>query len=142
MDNVSRERRSEIMRSIRGKDTGPELALRRLLFGLGYRYRLHAKDLPGSPDLVFRAGRKVIFVHGCFWHGHHCRAGRHPKTRPAYWRERFAKNQRRDIRNVRSLRRLGWSVLTVWECQLSNPLKVIARVQQFLGRPVSERPST
>lgn len=133
MDNVSRERRSEIMRSIRGKDTAPELALRRLIFRLGYRYRLHAKDLPGSPDLVFRARRKVIFMHGCFWHGHHCRAGRHPKTRPAYWSERFAKNRRRDTKNVRVLRRLGWSVLTVWECQLLDPVRVATRVQEFLG---------
>lgn len=133
MDTVSPERRSEIMRSIRGKNTLPEVLLRRIVFGLGYRYRLHGSELPGSPDLVFKSRHKVIFVNGCFWHNHTCRAGRHPKTRPEYWAARFKKNRERDARNLRKLRRMGWSVLTVWECQLLDLLRVKARVKKFLG---------
>lgn len=133
VDTVSPERRSEIMRTIRGKHTQPEMLVRRLAFGLGYRYRLHGSSLPGSPDLVFKSRRKVIFVHGCFWHDHCCRAARHPKTRPKYWAARFKKNRQRDARNLRKLRRMGWSVLTIWECQLSNRVKVEAKMREFLG---------
>lgn len=138
MDTISPERRSEIMRGIRGKNTQPEMLLRHLVFGLGYRYRLHGSELPGSPDLVFKSRRKVIFVNGCFWHNHFCRAGRHPKTRPEYWASRFKKNRDRDARNLRKLRRIGWSALTIWECQLSDSSKVKAKVREFLGTSSKE----
>jgi DNA mismatch endonuclease (patch repair protein) len=135
MDTVTPEKRSEIMRSIRGKDTRPEMIVRRVTHHLGFRYRLHKKDLPGSPDLVFSSRKKVIFVHGCFWHDHRCRVGRHPKTRPAYWAMRFEKNRKRDIRQVRKLRRAGWKVLTVWECELADVSALSKRLRSFLGAP-------
>jgi DNA mismatch endonuclease, patch repair protein len=133
MDTVSPEQRSENMRAIRGKNKQPEILIRRLVFSAGYRYRLHGKELPGSPDLVFKSRRNVIFVHDCFWHNHHCMAGRVPKTRPEYWAARFKKNRARDARNLRKLRRMGWSVLTVWECQLWDSSKVTIKLRDFLG---------
>ncbi len=108
------------MRAIKGKDTKPEMAVRRLVHGMGYRYRLHRKDLPGSPDLAFGPRKKAIFVHGCFWHQHECQAGRLPKTRQELWRAKFDRNRARDERNVAALGQLGWDVLTVWECQLKG----------------------
>lgn len=132
MDTVSREKRTEIMRAIRGVDTRPEMTVRRLAHRLGYRYRLHRRDLPGSPDLVFPSRRKVVFVHGCFWHGHDCRANRLPKTRPDYWASRFAKNKERDARKLRELEAAGWSVLTLWECELRDPVAIGVRLRRFL----------
>jgi len=120
------------MRSIRGKNTRPEMIVRSVAHRLGFRFRLHTKHLPGSPDLVFPSRKKVIFVHGCFWHNHSCQRGRHPKTRPAYWAMRFEKNRTRDVRQVRALRRAGWKVLTVWECQLTDASKLALRLQNFL----------
>jgi DNA mismatch endonuclease (patch repair protein) len=140
MDTVSPEKRREIMRAIRGKDTHPELMVRSLAHGLGYRYRLHRKDLPGSPDLVFVSPKKVVFVHGCFWHGHECRADRHPKTRPDYWAMRIAKNQERDLRKQRELQQTGWSVLTIWECELRDPAAVVRRLRTFLDVGKLRRP--
>ena len=134
MDIVSRERRSDIMLTIRGKNSRPELVLRRLVFGLGFRYRLHGKGLPGSPDLVFASRCKVIFMHGCFWHNHHCRAENQPKTREEYWAARFRKNRLRDAQNLRELRRLRWTALTIWECQLSDEARVVGRLRRFLDK--------
>lgn len=127
-------KRSDIMSRVRDKDTGPELAVRRLTFSLGYRYRLHRKDLPGKPDLTFPRLRKVIFVHGCFWHGHHCTAGAPPSSNSAYWLPKLARNKKRDKRNLRALRKLGWKCLVVWECQLKNPSTVQKRIERFLSR--------
>lgn len=104
------------MSRIRSKDTQPEMVVRRLLHRLGYRYRLHRSDLPGKPDLVFPSRRAVIFVDGCFWHGHGCSIGRKPKTNRPYWSPKIEGNMLRDARNRRTLRRQGWRVLTVWEC--------------------------
>ena len=133
MDTVSAERRSEIMGRVRGKDTGPEMTVRRLAHGLGYRYRLHARDLPGRPDLVFRPRRKVIFVHGCFWHRHKgCALARMPKSREDFWREKLEGNAKRDARNERALRREGWGVMTVWECQLGDRDRLTTRIRRFL----------
>lgn len=109
------------MSRIRGRDTRPEWIVRRALHAAGLRYRLQARDLPGRPDIVFRSRRVAIFVHGCFWHRHDdpaCRLTRTPKSRVAFWEEKFATNQARDVRNVAALRAAGWTVLTVWECQL------------------------
>jgi DNA mismatch endonuclease (patch repair protein) len=106
------------MRAVKSGDTTPELVVRRLVHALGYRFRLHRRDLPGQPDLVFPRLGKVIQVHGCFWHRHACEAGQStPASRRAYWNAKFARNVERDRRNLRKLRRLGWSVLVVWECQ-------------------------
>lgn len=109
------------MRAVKSKDTKPELTLRRLVHGMGYRYRLHRRDLPGKPDLVFAARRKVIFVHGCFWHGHDCKRGdRQPKSNAAYWRAKIDRNRARDAAVQADLSAAGWSVLTVWECEMKD----------------------
>ncbi len=121
-DKISKQARSRNMAAIRGKDTKPEIAVRRITHAMGYRYRLHRKDLPGSPDLVFSSRQKVIFVHGCFWHRHaRCKEGRwEPKSRVEFWQEKFAKNKKRDQRNRRDLRKLGWEYLVLWECQIEG----------------------
>jgi DNA mismatch endonuclease (patch repair protein) len=121
------------MALVRAKDTKPELFVRRLVHGMGYRYALHRRDLPGMPDLVFPGRSKVIFVHGCFWHRHEaCALARLPKTRAEFWLPKLAANAKRDARNVRALRRLGWGVLTIWECQLGDTSKLTNRIRRFL----------
>jgi DNA mismatch endonuclease (patch repair protein) len=123
------------MSRVRGGDTGPEMAVRRIVWGLGYRYRLHVKDLPGSPDLVLRRLGKVIFVHGCFWHRHpRCRKSTMPKTRVAFWKDKFAKNVARDKRVLRQLRKGGWSAMIVWQCQLKHSDAVRERLREFLEK--------
>lgn len=117
IDRVSEERRSDIMSQVGSKDTAPERTVRRLLHRFGYRYRLHASDLPGRPDIVFRARRKVIFVHGCFWHGHDCRYGQLPKSRVDYWRAKVDTNRTRDLDRIVELAGRGWSSLIVWQCE-------------------------
>jgi DNA mismatch endonuclease (patch repair protein) len=133
-DRVSPLVRSKIMASVGTSDTGPELALRKSLHRLGWRYRTNVSALPGRPDLVFPAFRKIVFVHGCFWHGHSCRWGRLPQSRPEYWQPKIAANRSRDARVLRKLRRSGWSVLVVWQCQLRQLDKTIARVIRFLQK--------
>lgn len=122
------------MQSVKTKDTGPELTVRRLLFAAGYRFRLHRRDLPGSPDIVLPGRRKVIFVHGCFWHGHGCSKGHAPKSRGDYWLPKIATNQQRDRTNVERLRALGWSVLTVWQCELRDLDALLHRLRIFLNK--------
>jgi DNA mismatch endonuclease, patch repair protein len=136
MDKLNAEQRSANMRRIRSGDTAPEKVLRQLLHRLGYRFRLHRKDLPGNPDLVFPARRKVIFVHGCFWHLHQeCREGRIPQSRREYWEPKLLRNRERDARAIAELTRSGWLVFVVWECELSkNPSHVLLGVQKFLDR--------
>jgi DNA mismatch endonuclease (patch repair protein) len=125
--------RSRIMRAVKGKDTTPELSVRRFLHGQGYRYRLHRKDLPGKPDLVFAGRRKVIFVHGCFWHGHDCKRGaRRPKENADYWERKIRRNQERDARSQEALRSMGWEVLVIWECELKEKNSLSARLTEFL----------
>lgn len=120
-DFLTPAERSERMSRIRGKDTKPELTLRRLLHAKGLRYRLHSAHLPGKPDLVFPRYRAVVFVHGCFWHGHaSCRIANQPKSNSAFWEGKFTRNRERDARNGEMLERAGWRVLVVWECQLSS----------------------
>jgi len=125
------------MSRIRGKNTQPELVVRRLVRSMGYRFRLHVRALPGCPDLSVPCLRKAVFIHGCFWHRHNCRKGRSlPATRRAFWFRKLAGNKVRDVRNRRSLKRLGWETLTVWECQL-DPKKLdtlAARILRFLGK--------
>ncbi len=134
MDRLSRLERSENMRRIRSKDSHPEIVVRRLAHALGYRFRLHRRDLPGKPDLVFPSRRKVIFVHGCFWHLHgRCREGRIPKSRQSYWRPKLEGNRERDARSRRKLARLGWACLVIWECETVSAVRLEQRLQRFLG---------
>ena len=132
-DVFTARKRSAIMRAIRGKGTKPEVFVRRLAHSLGYRFRLYAAKLPGKPDIVFPSRRKIILVHGCFWHRHMCRKGRSsPTTRARFWRDKLNKNRVRDAANRRRLRRLGWRVLVVWECQLANVDVLKSRIERFL----------
>ena len=136
MDKVSRSERSRNMARIRSRDTKPELIVRRLVYHSGYRYRLHAKELPGKPDLVFRAKRKVIFVHGCFWHRHSCPNGQVlPQTRTEFWKTKFAGNIARDAEARQQLRREDWKILIVWECEtrVRDLEQLQARLVRFLG---------
>lgn len=133
MDVFTPEKRSAVMRAVKGADTGPEMEVRRLVHRMGYRYGLHCKDLPGRPDLVFRRLRKVVFVHGCFWHKHRCPAGRVPATRRQYWAEKLDSNTRRDRRHCAELRKAGWDVLTVWECELRDIERLEGKLRRFLA---------
>lgn len=133
MDTLTPAERAARMALVRAKDTKPELLVRRLVHGMGYRYLLHRRDLPGTPDLVFPGRRKVIFIHGCFWHRHaRCALARLPKSRGEFWLPKLTANAERDARNVRALRRLGWSVSTIWECQLGDTAKLANRIRRFL----------
>jgi DNA mismatch endonuclease, patch repair protein len=129
--------RSENMRRIRSKDMKPEMVVRSLVHSLGYRYRLHRRDLPGKPDLVFGPKKKIIFVHGCFWHGHddpNCVDGqRKPKSNLDYWLPKLDRNKSRDLRNQEELTLHGWSVLTVWECETRDLNKLAKTLRFFLG---------
>lgn len=130
----SPELRSRIMRAVKGRNTKPELIVRSALHRSGFRFRLHRKDLPGNPDLVFPGRRKVIFVHGCFWHGHDCKRGaRAPKHNAGYWRAKIERNRARDQRNQEALKAAGWKVGIVWECELGGS-QWINRLKRFLGR--------
>ena len=123
------------MSRIRGIDTQPELLVRRALHAMGYRFRKHVRELPGCPDLVFTRRRAVIFVHGCFWHRHGCRKTYVPKTREAFWREKFIHNVDRDLRNQKLLAEAGWRILVVWECEIESNDSIVAQTVAFLGPP-------
>ena len=133
VDILTPEQRSALMARIRGKDTKPELMVRRLAHRLGYRYRLHRKDLPGKPDLVFSGRKKVIFVHGCFWHRHEgCGLAAEPKSRTGFWKKKFEQNMARDRKVVKHLRACGWSVLVIWECETHSPDQIAQKIEIFL----------
>lgn len=135
-DTLTTAARSERMSRIRGKDTKPELVVRRLIHALGYRYRLHRRDLPGVPDIVFGRLRRIVFVHGCFWHRHpdpRCHLARLPKSRVKFWRDKLEGNRRRDEENEAQLEASGWSVLIIWECQIKDAESLKARVADYLG---------
>jgi DNA mismatch endonuclease, patch repair protein len=137
-DNLTAAQRRKTMAAVKSRDTTPELAVRSLVHRMGFRYRLHTSDLPGSPDLALRKHHAVIFVHGCFWHGHSCRRKRpKPQTNSDYWQAKIARNRRRDRRVRRSLRKAGWRVLVVWECQAGRA-DLSDRLKRFLG--VADRP--
>src|ERR1700722_10570601 len=132
-DNFDSAKRSSVMAAIRSKDTKPELIVRRAVYALGFRYRLHAKDVPGKPDLVFRKLRKAIFVHGCFWHRHSgCSRASMPKTRIEFWHEKFEKNVDRDNRVKKELKKNGWRSLIIWQCELQDPDGLATRLKGFL----------
>lgn len=136
MDKISRGRRSANMRAIRSRDTKPELIVRQVLRTLGHTgYRLHRKDLPGRPDIAFIGKKKAIFVHGCFWHGHDCKEGkRTPKSRVGYWGPKIKGNRDRDARHRLSLEKLGWQILTIWDCEIRSP-ELDDRLSDFLAPP-------
>jgi DNA mismatch endonuclease (patch repair protein) len=132
--------RSLIMRAVKSRDTKPEMIVRRLVHGLGYRYRLHRPDLPGKPDLTFPSRRKIVFVHGCFWHGHDCaRGARVPKNNRDYWIAKIARNKARETKDSDRLRDMGWSVLTVWECETKSA-GLETRLRAFLEPELAPKP--
>lgn len=133
MDRVSKTTRSKIMAAVHTRDTGAEKAVRSIVHRLGFRYSLTRDDLPGRPDLVLVSRRKAIFVHGCFWHGHSCRWGRLPKSRLDYWKPKIAVNKARDRRQANDLRKAGWSVMIVWQCQLKKKDALEARIEDFVN---------
>lgn len=125
--------RSANMRAIRSTDMKPELAVRSLVHRLGYRFRLHRQDLPGRPDLVFAGRRKVIFVHGCFWHSHDCKLAHIPESNREYWVPKLRRNRIRDRKSLQTLKAMGWKALTIWECEIGDLAGVKKRVTSFLG---------
>lgn len=134
VDRLSPDRRSALMAKVGSKNTLPEMRVRKCAHALGYRFRLHRKTLPGSPDVVFPRLSKAIFVHGCFWHRHEgCSKASMPKTRQEYWSEKFSTNVARDAENVAAIEKLGWSVLTIWECETRNAADLTAILSEFLG---------
>jgi DNA mismatch endonuclease, patch repair protein len=134
VDVITPAERSTLMSRIQGKNTKPEILVRSAAHSLGYRFRLHRRDLPGTPDIVFPRLGKVIFVHGCFWHQHRgCRYAYKPKSNSLFWEKKFSGNVERDKRHLRALRQLGWDVLTVWECDTKNLAKLLRRLDAFLN---------
>lgn len=131
-DNRSPESRSALMARIMAKNTQPEWIVRRLMHGMGFRYRLHRRNLPGSPDLIFPSKKKAVFVHGCFWHAHGCKIGRPPKSRPEFWLPKLARNKERDELNDERLRALGYDVLTVWQCETRRPEELAPKLRAFM----------
>lgn len=128
--------RSGVMRAVKGRDTSPELAVRKVLRGIAPGYRLCRRDLPGAPDIAYIGTRKAIFVHGCFWHGHDCKRGaRLPKTNPDYWIQKIARNRARDEKHLAAYAALGWRVLTIWECETRDEAALAERLQAFVGNP-------
>lgn len=123
------------MQAVRGKDTAPEKIVRSLLHSLGYRFRLHRKDLPGTPDIVFPSRRVALFVHGCFWHGHGCRIGQLPKSRLEYWQPKIEANRERDRRKEAALVEAGWHVATLWQCELTDRRALVQRLSHLLDGP-------
>ena len=135
-DVFTPEQRSAVMARVKGRDTRPELIVRQALTRLGARYRLHRKDLPGAPDVVMPGRRLVIFVHGCFWHGHDCaRGARVPKANRDYWLGKVGRNRERDARNLEALTTMGWRVETIWECDLKDRAGLEARLRVLLDAP-------
>lgn len=134
MDKITPERRSANMARIRSANTKPEMIVRRMVHRLGFRFRLHRRGLPGKPDLVFVARKKIIFVHGCYWHGHGCKVGgTGAKSNQGYWGPKISGNKARDKRYMKELRRAGWKVLTVWECETRKPAGLSNKLVRFLG---------
>lgn len=134
-DTMSKAERSRRMAMVRGKNMKPEVAVRKLVHGLGYRYRLHKKDLPGMPDMVFKSKKKVIFVHGCFWHRHdNCKLARLPKSRLDFWKTKLEGNKKRDEENQKRLNEMGWEYLVIWECEVKDKQNIRDKIQSFLDR--------
>ena len=135
VDNRSSESRSALMARIGSRNTAPELTVRRLLHALGYRFRVHRKDLPGTPDIVFPSRRKAIFVHGCFWHAHGCKIGQKPKSNEEFWTAKLGRNRERDAAKRAALEHLGWRVLELWQCEIKDLPAISNALSDFLGCP-------
>jgi len=134
MDRLTPKARSALMARVRSKDTSPELFVRRMLHGMGFRFRIHRKDLPGSPDIVFPGRRKIVWVHGCFWHRHKgCKYASVPKSNRRFWNDKFKNNVRRDRSHQLVLKEMGWMPLIVWQCELKEPEKLARKLARFLG---------
>jgi DNA mismatch endonuclease (patch repair protein) len=137
MDKISKEQRRKNMQAIRSKNTKPEMTVRKLIFSLGYRYRLHGKNLPGKPDLVFPSRKKAIYVNGCFWHQHddpNCKLSRLPKSNLEFWLPKLERTKARDREHLVKLAELGWEYLTIWECDLKNTEKITCLIRTFLDK--------
>jgi DNA mismatch endonuclease, patch repair protein len=132
MDTITPTERSALMSRIRSKNTKPELVVRSMLHHLGYRFRLHRKDLPGRPDIVLPRHRKIILVQGCFWHGHFCSLASKPKSNEGYWRQKIKGNKARDMRNIELLHGQGWTVLELWECEIRWASSLSAKLERFM----------
>jgi DNA mismatch endonuclease (patch repair protein) len=133
VDKFSPEFRSRIMARVRGKNTSPELTVRKIVHGLGYRFRLHRRDLPGIPDIVLPRHRKIIFVHGCFWHGHpYCKRSGRPKSNVIFWKRKIRENIARDQKTLKGLHLLGWRPLIIWECEIKNHDMLLKKLKRFL----------
>jgi DNA mismatch endonuclease (patch repair protein) len=139
VDTRTVDQRRRIMQSVGTKNTGPEMAVRRVVHAMGFRYALHKCDLPGRPDLVLPARQKIIFVHGCFWHGHDCKKGRPPKSRAEYWLPKIERNRARDSEVIRRLSLDGWSVLTIWQCETRNLVDLKVKLANFLSKSPNKR---
>jgi len=140
-DSLTKGERSERMSRVRGRDTVPEMSVRRLVHGMGYRYRLHRRNLPGKPDLVFPSRRKVIFVHGCFWHRHPdpaCKLARLPKSKLDFWLPKLERNRERDLKVQKQLAELGWEYLIIWECEVRKTVLLMDKVKYFLDGESNE----
>lgn len=139
MDHCSKQKRSEIMSRVGQRNTKPELSVRKFLFSQGFRYRINVKKLPGSPDIVLPKYRTAIFVHGCFWHGHSCRAGHRPRSNTDYWLPKITANIERDARKIAELKELGWRIFVIWQCEISSIVKRNTRltllVRDILSAP-------
>jgi len=132
-DVFAKEKRSWIMSRVKGLDTKPEILVRSIIHRMGFRFRVHRRDLPGNPDIVLPRHRKVIFVHGCFWHGHKgCPRSKRPTTSKSFWNKKLDANTERDTRFHRELRRMGWKLLVVWQCEIHNPEKLLGKLKRFL----------
>ncbi len=132
-DRIAKEKRRALMARVRSKNTKPEMIVRKMLYSMGYRYRLHRKELPGTPDIVLNGKKKVIFVNGCFWHGHDCKAGRNiPVSRMDYWLPKLQANKKRDQRNISELKHLGWDILIIWECEVKESSSLAYYLSQFM----------
>jgi DNA mismatch endonuclease, patch repair protein len=140
MDHVTPHRRSVIMQMVRASNTKPELAVRKLLHGLGFRFRLQKKNLPGTPDIVLPRWRAVVLIHGCFWHRHDgCRKATTPKSNTKYWCQKFHANVERDRRVATRLKSMGWRVCVVWQCELSDPQRLESRLARFIRKGAKHR---
>lgn len=139
MDRISKADRSRVMRTVRREGTSPERAVRSMLHRAGLRFRLHRKDLPGSPDIVLPRHRGVILVHGCFWHSHNCARGRRPESNTQFWNRKLDENVRRDAENAKALRRLGWRVLVIWECETFDQQGLERKLAAWFRRTCVDR---
>lgn len=134
-DTISKDRRSANMRAVRSRNTRPEIRVRQIAHGLGYRFRLHRSDLPGKPDIVFPGRQKAVFVHGCFWHQHNgCRRAGIPRSNSRFWRRKLARNAARDADQLAAIKKRGWRALVIWECQIKDEKRLTARLRRFLDQ--------